>query len=246
MNVMAFIPARGGSKGIPRKNLTLLNGKPLIQYTVEAAQGSKYITDIFLSSDDYEIIDFCRSLGLSVPYVRPAMFATDEASMIDTVVDALDWLRINRNWIPDSVLLLQPTSPLRRTEDIDQSIELFFSSNSDSLMSVHRMIEHPYECLRLDKAVWTFLAKSLAQAVRRQDYEEEFYYINGAIYIARTEFLLKKKAFFDENKTSLYFMEPIHGVDIDDMFDLKRAEFFLKMCPTKRNDLEVPVYGQNQ
>lgn len=231
---MAFIPARGGSKGIPRKNLALLNGKPLIQYTIEAAQKSKYINNIFLSSDDYEIIKFCSSLGLSVPYQRPAYLATDGASMIDTVMHALDWLKNNMS-LPDSVILLQPTSPLRTADDIDRAIESFLKESMDSLISVHKMIEHPYECVKLEREGWSYLAKPLKKVVRRQDYQEEFFYINGAIYIAKTEFLIRGKTFIVYGKTGLYFMNPANGVDIDNEFDLKRAEFYMRYILTSEN-----------
>ncbi len=227
MNVLAFIPARGGSKGIPKKNLTPLCGKPLIQYTIEAAQQSKYISNIFLSSEDQEIIDFCKSLGLTVPYVRPNHLATDEADAMDAVIDAMKWLKRNSS-LPDSIIFLQPTSPLRTQKDIDKAIELFHELSTESIMSVHEMIEHPYECLKLRNEDWVYLAKSPKKVCRRQDYSERFFYINGAIYLARTDFLLKEKDFVVEGKTSLYFMSPTNGIDIDDVEDLKRAEFYLQ------------------
>lgn len=181
MRIMAFIPARGGSKGIPRKNLAPLAGKPLLQYTIEAAHKSKYITDIFLSSEDEEIIELARSLGLDVPYRRPAELATDESSLIDTILHACDWLRAARHPTPDALLLLQPTSPLRRADDIDGAIQLFQATDATSLISVHRMIEHPYDCIRLEGEGWRYLAKGDTAVIRRQEYPENFFFINGAI-----------------------------------------------------------------
>ena len=227
MSVMAFIPARGGSKGIPNKNLVLLAGKPLIQYTIDAAQGSKSVSDIFISSDDPEIIDFCESLGVNIPYRRPPELAMDHSSIIDAVLHTLDWLQQNAR-IPENVILLQPTSPLRTADDIDGAIELFLKTSMDSLISVHRMIEHPYECLKLENGGWGYLVKPATQATRRQDYQEDFFYINGAIYLAKTELLMRERTFIVEGVTGLYFMNPASGVDIDDIFDLKRAAFYLK------------------
>ena len=227
MRIMAFIPARGGSKGIPHKNVALLAGKPLIQYTITAAQKSKYVNNIFLSSDDPEIIAFVKSLGLEVSYRRPVELAMDTTPMIDTVLHALEWLN-NKGYIPDIVLLLQPTSPLRRTKDIDGAIKQFLNSNKSSLMSVHEIAEHPYECVKLSQRGWTYLQKPEIPAYRRQDYQEKYYYINGAIYLADLEFLLKEKNFVVEGNTEVYIMPPAYGIDVDDSFDLKRCEFYLK------------------
>jgi N-acylneuraminate cytidylyltransferase/CMP-N,N'-diacetyllegionaminic acid synthase len=225
---MAFIPARGGSKGIPRKNLVPLAGKPLLQYTIEAAHKSKHITDIFLSSEDEEIIELARSLGLEVPYRRPAELATDESPLIDAILHACDWLRANRHPTPDALLLLQPTSPLRRADDIDKAIQLFQVTGATSLISVHKMIEHPYDCLVVKRKRWRYLARGNSAITRRQEYPENFYYLNGAMYMARTDFLVARRAFVIEGETILYPMNPALGVDVDTIFDLQRAEFYLK------------------
>ncbi len=231
MKVLAFIPARGGSKGIPRKNLVPLNGKPLIQYTLEAAQESKSVAEIFISSDDAEIIDFCISCGIDVPYRRPAELAGDASTMIDAVLHALSWLEAKGSSLPEAILLLQPTSPLRTSRHIDEAVEMFSKGISESLVSVHEMIEHPYECVRKETNAWSYLAKAEIAATRRQDYKERFYYINGAIYLAKTEMLRREKTFLVEGKTALYMMEPLYGIDIDEEYDLRRAEFFL--CPAE-------------
>jgi N-acylneuraminate cytidylyltransferase/CMP-N,N'-diacetyllegionaminic acid synthase len=231
MKVLAIIPARGGSKGIPRKNLVPLNGKPLIQYTLEAAQKSRYVTDILISSDDAEIIDFCKNCGIDVPYRRPAELAGDASTMMDAVLHALGWLEAKGSSLPEAILLLQPTSPLRTSRHIDEAIAKFSKGFSESLVSVHEMIEHPYECVRKETNAWSYLAKPEITATRRQDYKELFYYINGAIYLAKTEMLLREKTFLIEGETELYIMEPLYGIDIDEEYDLRRAEFFL--CPAE-------------
>ena len=237
MRIIAFIPARGGSKGIPRKNMVLLNGKPLIQYTIEAAQQSEYIDNIFLSSDDSEIIDFGRSLGLDIHYRRPVSLAQDDTPMIDVVLEGLKWLKSNEGYVPNSVLLLQPTSPLRRTKDIDNAIRQFIDSNTESLVSVHEMTEHPYECLKLDKKGWSFLQRPEIKVYRRQDYHDKYYYINGAIYLATLGFLVEKRSFIVEGKTELYIMPPVYGIDVDDPFDIKRCEFYLEHEQDYKSDL---------
>lgn len=229
MSIMAFIPARGGSKGIPRKNLALLAGKPLIQYTVEAAQHSKYINEIFVSSDDDQIIDFCKSMGVDVPYKRPSNLASDEAPMINAIFDALEWKDRKKLTVPEHIILLQPTSPLRSTRHIDEAVQKYMKVHADSLISVHEMKEHPYECIRISGNDWALLSKSTKQVFRRQDYIDKFYYINGAIYIASTSFIKMNKSLFVENLSAIYAMEPACGIDIDEPEDLFLAECIMKM-----------------
>ena len=108
MRILAFIPARGGSKGIPKKNIALLNGIPLVHYTIKAAQASRYVSDIFLSSDDPDVIQSSEALGVKVPYRRPASLAQDDTSTIDTVLHGLDWWKNKSGYLPDALLLLQP------------------------------------------------------------------------------------------------------------------------------------------
>lgn len=228
MNILGFVPARGGSKGIPRKNMALLDGKPMIQYTVEAAQQSGHIADIFLSSDDAETIEFCVSLGLKVSYRRPAALASDDSPMIDAIMDGLKWIEKSTGGLPDALMLLQPTSPLRTAGDIVGAVEAFNAGADESLVSVHKMAEHPYECVKGIGKGWRYLAKPHAEVTRRQDYPDDFFFINGAIYLAKTDFLLREKKFVMERKTALYLMPETHGLDIDDTNALKLAEFYLK------------------
>lgn len=229
MKILAIIPARGGSKGIPKKNIIDLNGKPLIQYTVEVAKESKKIDRVFLSSDDDEIITTVQKLGVYSEYKRPFTFASDTATAVDVVIDALDWLEKNENYIPDVVILLQPTSPLRVLSDIDSAIEQFTQSSKDCLVSVHEMVEHPYECLsNIGQDSWQYLRKQDIGVTRRQDYKDKFYYINGAIYIVNVDFFKKYKKFIMEKNTLFYIMPDERGIDIDVYSDLKRAEFLLK------------------
>jgi CMP-N,N'-diacetyllegionaminic acid synthase len=227
MNILAFIPARGGSKGIPRKNLALLNGTPLIQYSIEAAQGSQYINNIFLSSDDLEIINFGKSFGLEVPYHRPTELADDETPMIDTVLHGLEWCQNEKDILPDAVILLQPTCPLRSTADIDGAIEKFIGSKKNSLVSAHTLSEHPFESIETTSEGWRYLSRVFPPPSRRQDYPNNFFFINGAIYLASTEFIFSRKTFIDENESIIFPISQRNGLDIDDELDLKKAEFYL-------------------
>ncbi len=229
MKILAIIPARGGSKAIPKKNITNLNGKPLIKYTIEAAQNSTKLDKIFLSSDDKEIINIAKECGINSEYTRPEKLATDKASTTDVVLDAICWLETHENYIPDIVVLLQPTSPLRTADDIDGAVEQFVNSRKDCLVSVHEMIEHPYECVgNIDKDDWQYLVKQDKKKTRRQDYKDKFYYINGALYLVDIGFLQKGKTFIQDLNTSFYIMPHDRGIDIDEYSDLKKAEFLMK------------------
>ncbi len=237
MSVIAFIPARGGSKGIPRKNLRLLAGKPLIQYTIEAAQKSRQISEIFLSSDDDEIIHFCQSLGVETPYKRPCELAEDTTSMVETILHSLQWLQEERGTgkLPENLLLLQPTSPLRTSQDIDQAITIFLQQKEVSLVSVHKMTEHPCDCVVWGKeSEWEYLIEPPEGATGRQDYPQVFYTINGCIYLIKTEVFLKKKSLILKKETNFYEIIPERGIDIDEITDFHLAEAYLSTLSMKR------------
>jgi CMP-N,N'-diacetyllegionaminic acid synthase len=226
--LLAFIPARGGSKGIPRKNLALLAGKPLIQYTLEAALASREIDDILLSTDDEEIAAFCAHAGVTTRYRRPAPLAGDDAPMLAALEHALEWYARERGSLPQEVLVLQPTSPLRTAADIDGAVARFRQSPADTLASVHRLAEHPSECLAVEEGGgWRYLVPPPPSAARRQDYRGDYFFINGAVYLARTAALLRERRFVVPGATLLYEMPRAHGIDVDSLLDLAYAEAVL-------------------
>ncbi|CAN1498807.1 NeuA CMP-N-acetylneuraminic acid synthetase [Burkholderiaceae bacterium] len=226
--ILSIIPARKGSKGILRKNLALLGGKPLVQHTISAALESNLVDEILLSTDDEEVTLLGCKLGLKNEYIRPQEISADSTGMIDTVLHAVSWFEEVRGYLPDQILLLQPTSPLRTQVDIDSAITLFKSENANSLVSVHPMREHPYECiLKEDQRKWSFLAESHSKVFRRQDYQQNYQFINGAIYLVDTKKLIEKRALVFPGESLLYEMPFSRGVDIDTAFDLKTAELIL-------------------
>lgn len=226
--LLAVIPARGGSKGIPRKNVALLKGKPLIEYSIEAARKSRFIDEILLSTDDEEIAGVGQRLGLDVSYRRPPELAGDGAAMIDAVEHGLGWFKRARGRLPDEVLLLQPTSPLRSVQDIDGAVALFRESGARSLVSVHPMSEHPCECIVGAGNDWEYLVPPPKGSVRRQDYRNDFFFINGAIYLAETRTLLSRRAFIHPGETVMYVMPRERGLDIDTSVDLVVAEAMMR------------------
>ncbi len=237
MKFLAVIPARGGSKGIPRKNLYPLAGKPLIQYTLEAASESHRLDYILLSSDDQEIIEFCQSFeGVDCDYKRPAPLGSDTTPMVDTVIHGVEWLQNKKNIMADYIMILQPTSPLRTAGDIDVAIEQCQQENLDSLVSVNEMIEHPYECLYPLEKGWSYLRKPDISVSRRQDYRESFFYINGAIYIRKTTSLCQDKQLIDHGKSSIYTMPFKRSIDIDSLDNLAFAEAILRQRETTKRE----------
>lgn len=228
MKVLAIIPARGGSKGIPKKNIVDLNGKPLICYTIEAAKKSKKIDKIFLSSDNNEIINIAKENGLNSNYIRPKDLSNDTAATSEAISHAIEWLKDTESYSPDIVMILQPTSPLRTSKDIDSAIEQFIESSKECLVSVNEMTEHPYECVKnIENQDWSYLEEQDTMETRRQDYSKVFYYINGVIYITSISFYNKERVFIKKSSTSFYLMPQERSVDIDDLNDLEKVEYYL-------------------
>jgi len=218
MAVLGLIPARGGSKGIPRKNVRSIAGKPLIAWTIEAALAASDLDAVVVTTDDPEIAEVARTHGASVPFMRPAALAADDTPGIDPVLHALEML-------PgfDRLVLLQPTSPLRVTADISEAIALSADHGDCNVVGVSEA-RH---------SAWTFPAASdgtldlgvLDQAVRRQDLPVR-YALNGAIYVTPVDRLRERRSFLVPG-TRPYIMPPERSVDIDDPLDWKLAAFLL-------------------
>lgn len=218
--VLAIIPARGGSKGVPRKNIRNLAGKPLIAWTIEAARASRYIDRLALSSDDPEIIQVARSWGCEVPFVRPAELARDDTPGMDPVLHALKELPGY-----DYVVLLQPTSPLRTEEDIDGCIARCEEKLAPACVSVTEPAHHPQWMFTLGNAE-ILQPISEQRGVRRQDLPE-VYALNGAVYVARVAWLFEAQNFLGEG-TSGYVMPSSRSIDIDTEQDLAFAACLLQ------------------
>lgn len=189
---LAIIPARGGSKRLPRKNTLELNGKPLISWSIEAGLKSKYIDKVVVTSDDKEILDISEKYGAET-IIRPKGLASDTATTFDTVVHT-----IKNNEKYDYIVLLQPTSPLRNRNHINEAIELLEKKKADAIISVSEMEHNPLwsNTLPNDEAMNNFLRNEVLNK-RSQDLEK-YYRLNGAIYICKIEKLLEEKSFFSE------------------------------------------------
>lgn len=214
--VLALIPARGGSKGLPGKNLLPVAGRPMIAWTIDAARRSRFVDSVVLSSDDDAIIQAARDLGCEVPFRRPAELASDTAASIDVVLHALDHLPVH-----DLVVLLQPTSPLRDAADIDAAIERCVDGGATSCVSVSPATESPYWMYRLDadQRLLPVLERPVATE-RRQDLPV-VYVLNGAVYVAEVSWLRDSKRFVDAT-TFAHVMPAERSIDIDTSDDYER------------------------
>jgi len=224
-SIIGLIPARGGSKGLPGKNIKPLSGKPLIAWTIEQALSSKYLNRVIASTDDEEIAVISKKYGAEVPFIRPKELATDEAKGNDVALHAVNWMEKMGNPY-DLVMVLQPTSPLRTSVDIDRAIELLFSIRAQAVVSVAETEYHPYwtNTLPKDGCMENF-GRLEAKNKNRQELPV-FYRLNGAIKLAYLDYLKKQKTFLGK-ETFAYLMSPERSVDIDNEMDFRFSEFLI-------------------
>lgn len=225
--VLAIIPARGGSKSVPRKNMSMVAGRPLIAWTIEVALACSALDRVIVSTDDKEIIEISQQYGAEAPFLRPLRLAQDDTSSIDTLIHAVKWLEKQQNYQPDYVMMLQPTSPLRTVEDIELAIQIIREKEADSVVSVCVAHHHPYWTKRIvnDGQLTDFL--TLDRSYPRRQELPEVYALNGAIYLVRREILLEVKTFYT-GRTYAYVMHSRHSLDIDNSWDLHLADLILK------------------
>ena len=222
-SVLAIIPARGGSKGIPRKNIRQLAGRPLIGWTIAEAKRSRYIDRFILSSEDSEIIQVAQDLGCDVPFVRPSELAKDGTPGVEPVLHALKALPEKY----DYVVLLQPTSPLRIAEDIDECIEFCIKNKASTCVAVSEATQYPFWMYKIGKkgAMSPFI-KMKDTVSRRQDLPKA-YIINGAVYVAKVDDLLENRSLVN-TFTIAYIMPKERSTDIDEELDLALCELILE------------------
>lgn len=225
--MIAIIPARGGSKGLPGKNIRPLNGKPLIAYTVEAALQAKHIDRVIISTDDEEIARIAVQYGAELPFMRPSYLASDTAMAVDNYIYTIGRLEEETGKHIDSFVVLQPTSPLRTSEDIDGAIELFIEKNADSVIS-YTQEAHPISWHKYLDREGHFIDIIKSKMSNRQDLKVS-YYPNGAVYVFKTAIIRGKKYYTDNSFA--YIMPRDRSVDIDYIEDFEYAEFLLQRKP---------------
>jgi CMP-N,N'-diacetyllegionaminic acid synthase len=221
---LGVIPARGGSKRIPRKNLRRLDGIPLLSYTIEAARNSRRLTAFVVSTDSDEIAQYARSCGVQVPEMRPSDIAGDQSPVVDALRHALEGFERMSTSTFDAIVLLQPTSPFRRAHDIDSAIALYERTGADSVTGVRAVRDHPFWAWRKEgQCITPFFG--LAEMAMDRKLLPEAYAENGAVYIMRRDLVLAGKLYGE--RVVPYVMEEVASADIDTPLDLEWAEFLL-------------------
>jgi len=221
---LGLIPARSGSKSIPLKNIKPILGKPLIAYTIEEALKSKYLERIIVSTDDTQIAQIAKEYGAEVPFIRPAELSTDTSPTLPVIQHALMYLE-SKGYIPDFVVLLQPTSPLRQVKHIDEAIKKILETNADSVITITESEIHPYwMCKLIGDKVYPFMDIGGA-SLRRQELPA-IYRLNGAVVVSKREVIGKD---WQQQDVRAILMEPIYSIDIDTDLDFYLAEKLMEL-----------------
>lgn len=231
--MLMIIPARGGSKSIPRKNIAPVAGKPLIAWTIAAALASS-LGRVIVSTDDEEIARVARDYGAEVPFLRPAQLAADDTPGIEPLLHAVTWMETNEHYAPDQVMLLQPTSPLREASDIEGAFKMLSEAGADAVVSVCEAREHPYWMKKIaeDGTATDFLPTSEEYSNRQS--LPQLYRLNGAIYLVRRQVLLAERTVYPQ-RTLAYVMPPERSIDIDTPWDL----YLLRLILANKQTNEV-------
>jgi N-acylneuraminate cytidylyltransferase/CMP-N,N'-diacetyllegionaminic acid synthase len=223
--MIAIIPARGGSKGLPGKNIKKLHGHPMISYTIRAALEASSIDRVIVSTDDIEIARIAESYGAEIPFLRPKYLAEDNSKAIDTYLYTIDEICKREAIDINSFVVLLPTSPLRESGDIDAAVEIFDNLLADSVISVNE-VEHPPQWIKhinSSGALENYFEGD--ELLNRQEYKDA-YVPNGAIYVFSYDLLSQNRNYYSE-KTYPYIMCRENSVDVDTLLDFKFAEFLM-------------------
>ena len=227
--VLALIPARGGSKGLPGKNIKDLCGMPLLAWPIRAAKESNYIDQVIVSTENKNYADIARSYGASVPFIRPAKLAKDDSATYLVVEHALNYLK-SQNEIYDYMVLLEPTSPLTTSKDIDEALKLLISKRdlADSVVGVSKVeATHPVFDVRInDKGLIEPYVGNGFNILKRQEIDT-LYYFEGSLYISDLAILIREKSFY-HNRTLPYIVPRWKAIEIDELVDYVCAEAILQ------------------
>lgn len=234
MNVLAVIPARGGSKGIPRKNIAPLGGMPLIAWTIAAARNATSISRVIVSTDDDEIAQVSTAHGAEVPFVRPPKISGDTAPALPVIQHAVDWLASNAQWQADAVAYLQPTSPFRTAADIDAAVAIMHERDADTVVSV---VEVPHNMsptsLMEQREGWLAFAAPPEQRQFRRQTKEKLFARNGPAILLNRRSVIGRNELYGE-RIAAYVMPRLSSLDIDEPEDLAIAEALLPLVLASR------------
>jgi len=223
--ILAIIPARGGSKRLPGKNIKKLHGIPMIAYAINAARHSKYVDKLIVSTDDKQIARISKKFGADIPFIRPWELATDTAKTVDVLFHAINYFETEKSTSFDYIVLIQPTSPLIQTQDIDDAIKKIIKTKKQSCVSVCEISERP-EWLYSIKNNSIVPFSSIHNINLRSQELPKLFRINGAIYVSSKQ-LIKNRKILDEQSLEFILMPRERSIDIDTIHDFKQAEFLL-------------------
>lgn len=227
MGILAIICARGGSKGVPNKNIRLLNGKPLIAYTIECAKKYTKFDRIIVSTDSPKIAEVAKQYGADVPFLRPKELATDTSPKIPVLQHAVRYLEQEENDRYDLIVDLDPTSPLRTVEDIENCVNKMIEKNPNVVFSVTPAHKNPYFNMVEEKDGRVYLCKKLDRSITRRQDAPMVYAMNASIYVYKKDFLLNTDSVFSDNTMAVVMPEE-RSIDIDRPIDFEFVEFLMK------------------
>ena len=232
--ILALIPARGGSKGVPRKNVRLVGGKPLISYTIKTALAARHLFHrIIVSTDDKEIAAVSEQYGAEVPFRRPVELAGDRVPTIPVAQHAVRFVEQQDNLVLDWVFILQPTDPFRSVKDLEKGLEIALSTSCDSVISVVRVYEtHPIFMKRIKDNQLISFGTKVPEGIRRQDCSPPAYMSNGAVYLTRRDVLMEQNSIWGA-VTRPYIMPAERSINVDSELDLKLIEVLMQEKPEK-------------
>jgi CMP-N-acetylneuraminic acid synthetase len=239
--VLCVIPAKANSRRLPKKNIKILAGKPLLAWTIEAAQAAKRITDYLVSSDDLEIIEIAKNYGAPVPFVRPAELATDKVRNPEVVAHALEVMEKSKEITYDIIILLQPTSPVRNPAHIDQAIDMLWSSDLHSVVSVKGPFKKPFPIL---KAIRNSILEDYCPVADPAD-TEPIYMYNAALYAVKRDYFIKHNKLISPKQVPL-IMDNIYSVDVDTEADFLVAETYLDYLAKRSGTKESEKNADSQ
>lgn len=227
-SVLAIIPARGGSKGLPGKNIRSMCGKPLICWSILQGLESQYIDEVLVTTDSQEILDIARKCGANTPFLRPKSLAKDDVSSVDVLIHAVDYLS-EAGRVYDYVVLLEPTSPLRDVSDVDGAIELLINNElSKSIVGVTKVEgAHPSFLFTIQNELLKPMLGMEPNGLRRQDLKEEFYYLEGSIYVSSVSALTERRGFYHAD-TLPWVVDRYKAIEIDELCDFVAAEALME------------------
>lgn len=230
MQTVIFVPARKNSTGIKGKNLINLNGKPLISYTLKMCKKFSKKYTVFISTDSKKIKNYSQKFGYRDEYLRPKKLSTSKSNIVDGIIHGIEWLKQKKKIKVKDIILLQPTSPLRKYSDIIKAIKIYKRKKLKSLTSVTKVRDNSLSHIRLKKKTkWNYLYRDKKiKLINRQDYPKDHYTIDGSFYFSDYNYLKKKRSLAIENETYLYEIDRFSGLDIDYKSDLILAELLIR------------------